>query len=125
MHGQRDGELGVGARADLDKPYGHGSLTVTPYTCIYGPMKTTVDLPDALVHRAKVFAARRRTTLRQLVVQGLEQVLNPATPTQRSSADATDDAFFETDAYGVPVLKRRGLRVTDADIEEIRAAEGI
>lgn len=37
-------------------------------------MKTTVDLPDELLHRAKVVAAQRRTTLKQLVVAGLDHV---------------------------------------------------
>lgn len=37
-------------------------------------MKTTIDFPDELLHRAKVAAAQRRTTLRELVVRGLESV---------------------------------------------------
>lgn len=44
-------------------------------------MKTTIDLPDDLLHRAKVVAAQRQTTLKELVVIGLESVL---------SADAGD-----------------------------------
>jgi hypothetical protein len=32
-------------------------------------MKTTIELPDAVVNRAKVLAAERRTTLRELVLQ--------------------------------------------------------
>lgn len=35
-------------------------------------MKTTIDLPEALLHRAKITAAQRKTTLKDLVVQGLE-----------------------------------------------------
>ena len=35
-------------------------------------MKTTIDLPDDLLHRAKVVAAQRKTTLKELVIQGLE-----------------------------------------------------
>ena len=41
----------------------------------YGSMKTTIDLPEELLHRAKVAAAQRRTTLRELVFQGLAQVI--------------------------------------------------
>ncbi|MGC9452969.1 MAG: hypothetical protein ACP5I4_16150 [Oceanipulchritudo sp.] len=37
-------------------------------------MKTTIDFPDELLHRAKVVAAQRRTTLRELAVRGLESV---------------------------------------------------
>lgn len=35
-------------------------------------MKTTIDFPDELLHRAKIVAAERRTTLRELAVKGLE-----------------------------------------------------
>lgn len=37
-------------------------------------MKTTIDFPDKLLHHAKVVAAQRRTTLRALVIEGLEDV---------------------------------------------------
>lgn len=37
-------------------------------------MKTTIDFPSDLLHRAKVIAAQRRTTLRELMIQGLEAV---------------------------------------------------
>ena len=34
-------------------------------------MKTTIDLPDEILHHAKVVAAQRRTTLKELIIQGL------------------------------------------------------
>ena len=37
-------------------------------------MKTTIDLPDEILTKAKVFAAEHRTTLRELVVRGLKHV---------------------------------------------------
>ncbi|MCU0247411.1 MAG: hypothetical protein MUC42_12610 [Bryobacter sp.] len=40
-------------------------------------MKTTVDLPDELVIEAKKFAAEQRTTLRDLVENGLRQEIHP------------------------------------------------
>jgi hypothetical protein len=40
-------------------------------------MKTTIDLPDDLLHRAKVAAAQRKTTLKELVQAGLDWVLRP------------------------------------------------
>jgi hypothetical protein len=46
-------------------------------------MKTTIDLPDDLLHRAKVAAAQRKTTLKELVHAGLDWVL-------RSDADAAE-----------------------------------
>jgi hypothetical protein len=38
-------------------------------------MKTTIDLPEDLLHRAKVAAAQRRTTLKELFATGLDLVL--------------------------------------------------
>ena len=38
-------------------------------------MKTTVDIPIALLTEAKQLAARRRTTLRALIEQGLRHAL--------------------------------------------------
>ena len=50
-------------------------------------MKTTIDLPDDLVHRAKVVAAQRRTTLKQLVQTGLDWVpRSESEPPQRQAA---------------------------------------
>lgn len=47
-------------------------------------MRTTIDLPDELFHRAKIVAAQRRTTLKELVLQGLEY----ATRTPALDSDA-------------------------------------
>ena len=38
-------------------------------------MKTTIELPDGLLERTKIAAARRRTTIKNLVIEGLEVVL--------------------------------------------------
>jgi hypothetical protein len=46
-------------------------------------MKTTIDIPDDLLHRAKIAAAQRRTTLKELVEAGLDWVL-------RSDAEVPD-----------------------------------
>jgi len=38
-------------------------------------MKTTIDLPDRLLAEAKKVALRKKTTLRELLAQGLRRVL--------------------------------------------------
>ena len=38
-------------------------------------MKTTIELPDLLFEQTKIAAARRRTSIKSLVIQGLETVL--------------------------------------------------
>jgi predicted transcriptional regulator len=40
-------------------------------------MKTTIDFPDELLHRVKVIAAERRTTLKDLMVQALRHITEP------------------------------------------------
>ncbi len=40
-------------------------------------MKTTIDLPEDLLLKAKIHAAQNKTTLKELVQIGLAQVLNP------------------------------------------------
>lgn len=39
-------------------------------------MKTTVDIPDDVFHRAKVIAAYRKTTLKTLIVRGLRHEMD-------------------------------------------------
>lgn len=46
-------------------------------------MKTTIDLPDDILRRAKIVAVQRKTTLKDLVIQGLEH----ATRHPREDAD--------------------------------------
>ncbi|MGQ0732076.1 MAG: DUF2191 domain-containing protein [Acidobacteriota bacterium] len=43
-------------------------------------MKTTVELPDALVREAKRVAIRHRTTVRALIERGLRQVIRGRQP---------------------------------------------
>jgi hypothetical protein len=38
-------------------------------------MKTTVDLPDPILERVKIAAATRKTTIKNLIIEGLETVL--------------------------------------------------
>ena len=38
-------------------------------------MKTTIELPDDLLTRAKIAAALERSSLKQLIIEGLEHVL--------------------------------------------------
>ena len=44
-------------------------------------MRTTVEIPDPLLRRAKLAAVEQGTTLKQLVTRGLEQVLQAGAST--------------------------------------------
>ena len=46
-----------------------------PFHSMSGHMKITIDVPDELLHRAKIVAAQRQTTLKELVTAGLDWVL--------------------------------------------------
>lgn len=43
-------------------------------------MKTTVDLPESILERTKIAAARRRTSIKNLIIEGLETVLREESP---------------------------------------------
>lgn len=56
-------------------------------------MKTTIDLPDEILERTKIAAARRRTTIKKLVIEGLESVLK-----QESGSVPTTNALARLQA---------------------------
>lgn len=56
-------------------------------------MRTTIDMPDALLKRVKTVAAQNNTTFRALVVNALEQ-----------SLDASNKKFYLDDASVGPAL---------------------
>lgn len=88
-------------------------------------MKTTIELPDALLHRAKVVAAQRKTTLKQLMIEGLENVTAspPAAPSVTLTPEESE--VFEIDSYGVPVLKKRSNGITNEMLNTMREELGI
>jgi hypothetical protein len=67
-------------------------------------MKTTIEIPDALARQARLLAAERQTTLRALVVQGLERVV---TEKQTTAKDRAKKLFAAMDkAPGITASKR-------------------
>lgn len=88
-------------------------------------MKTTIELPDALFHRAKVLAAQRKTTLKQLVVEGLERVTAGPAPTASAKLTREQKRYFAIDADGVPVLKKRTDGISNDMVNRMRDELGI
>jgi hypothetical protein len=68
-------------------------------------MKTTIDLPDEILHRAKVAAAERRTTLKALVVAGLDQVLLSMAQAPDAQATALDRLHKGLRLAGKPLTR--------------------
>ena len=52
-------------------------------------MKTTLELPDELFYKAKLLAAERRTTLKELMIQGLRHVTASPPATMEKQRKAT------------------------------------
>ena len=84
-------------------------LPVLPYL---RPVKTTIELPDALARKVKLLAAERQTTLRALVLQGLEHVIMEK---QVSAKDRAKSLFAAMDqASGITATKRFNRREANA-----------
>ena len=82
-------------------------------------MKTTLELPDALLIEAKATAARQRITLKKLFTRALRRAAPPAPSTS---------GRFTIDKYGWPVLNREpdcGIVITDEFVNRLREEEGI
>ena len=52
-------------------------------------MRTTIDVPDELLHRAKIVAAQRRTTLKHLMLVGLDYATRNPLPDAEDERKAT------------------------------------
>lgn len=74
-------------------------------------MKTTLELPNELLAKAKAAAVRQRTTLRALITHALERELRPF-------PQGTDDVF-EIDEHGLPHLPARGTKILSRNIHRL------
>jgi len=82
-------------------------------------MKTTLDLPDALLTRAKLLAIRRHTTLKGLVEHALMREIEGAGTSEH-------DALIEDGPHGIPRLKREGKPfITTRMIRKLMDEEGV
>jgi hypothetical protein len=65
-------------------------------------MRSTFDLPDSLVKRAKIAAVKRGSTLRDLVAEGLRLVLADSEHPQRKRM--TEAPIKLPEGHSIPVL---------------------
>ena len=75
-------------------------------------MKTTLEIPDDLLIEAKTVAARRRTTLKELVTRSLRREIGRDQPTELGG-------HFKIGALGLPVLKGTGRKLSKEDFQKI------
>ena len=80
-------------------------------------MKATIEFDDALYRRLKIEAARRGRTVRDLVADGVRQLLDtpalPGTADDRGSAEEWRPAWFGS-------LERYGDAITDHSMKAVR-----
>ncbi len=90
-------------------------------------MKTTIDIPEPLYRRAKIRAAERGESLRQLVVESLELALDGAKSVVAfGPGPIKQDPLITLNEFGFPVMRgREGVVVTEEMINRIREEEGI
>lgn len=63
-------------------------------------MKTTIDFPEDLLHRAKIKAAQNKVTLKQLVIQGLEYATTHSLPDNESDRQKRVEQLIATLSRG-------------------------
>ena len=81
-------------------------------------MRTTIDMPDALMRRVKMIAAKRKTTFRALVVDALERTLDETPSTFEledaavgsSSGDSEEEAIVSNAAINERINSQRESR---------------
>ncbi len=78
-------------------------------------MKTTLDLPDDLLIEAKAVAARRRTTLKEMVTRSLRREIG----LEKGPASLPPESPFVIGELGLPVLKKRGSPLTTEDVRRM------
>jgi hypothetical protein len=77
-------------------------------------MKTTLDLPDDLLIEAKAVAARRRTTLKDMVAHALRREIMPET-----ALSPSDGELYEVGPFGILRLRKRNVTVDENTIREL------
>ena len=99
----------------------HG-LTMTHKYGTVGSVKTTMELPDALLRETKAFAARRGLSLRQVIVEALAQKLRVEQATPESKPWLQAFQGIERDQ----VLRQELLRLRrniEAEFEQVNPEE--
>ncbi len=77
-------------------------------------MKTTIEIPDALLDEARRLAAREGTTLRALIEQGLRRII---TERKRSGGFRLRKATFKGDGLQPGVATASWERIRDMAYE--------
>ncbi|MBE2203795.1 MAG: hypothetical protein IAE94_05625 [Chthoniobacterales bacterium] len=77
-------------------------------------MKTTLDLPDDLLIKAKILAAQRKTTLKAIVESALIREVRPAAELENPDPDK-----YEVGPFGILSLKRTDPKKIAEEIQHL------
>jgi hypothetical protein len=77
-------------------------------------MKTTLDLPDDLLIEAKQVAARRRTTLKDLITRSLRREIG-----QSNTPEPSPDSPYDIGPFGILRLRNRSTSITQESIRSL------
>lgn len=92
-------------------------------------VKTTIELPDGLVSEAKRRALDESTTLRELVIRGLETILYPKKDNrvEEGPAGYAIAQPYVVDDSGWPTLDANGsdVQITNEMVNDMREELGI
>lgn len=69
-------------------------------------MKTTIELPDQLLERVKITAAKQQTTMRKLIIRGLETILDADAPKESAASQPALKRLQQGFALGNQPLSR-------------------
>lgn len=72
-------------------------------------MKTTIDLPEDVLHRTKIVAAQQKTTLKELVLLGLQTVISSGAAVPRPGNDLADTLANGHNTQPVGRLRREEI----------------
>jgi transcription termination factor Rho len=83
-------------------------------------MKTTIELPDDLLTKAKATAAMRRTTLKAMIEHALKRELD--FPDEK----VRENEIYEINEHGFPVLKKKEnqRKISSEDVYKIMEEVG-
>ena len=85
-------------------------------------MKTTIELPDALLRQAKVASAQRGVTLKHLFIEGLQHVIHHQKESGPVQLSEEQSQIYQLDESGVPVLQKTKVH---SEEEYLKAIEDL
>ena len=84
-------------------------------------MKTTVELPDELLKKAKATAVQRNTTLKAMIEHALKREIG------FSDDESNEEDYYSINEHGLPIINKKYIKksMSSEDIYKIQEELGI